>query len=76
MMKVKVVVKFKDKYTSSWHNVDEILTVSEERYKEIERFVKVIIDEKPKGSSKKNNNCREQDTEDIYQRGEDYESEL
>ncbi|MCI8850751.1 MAG: histidine kinase [Erysipelotrichaceae bacterium] len=29
-----------------------------------------------KKSSKKNNNCREQDTEDIYQRGEDYESEL
>ena len=51
-MKVKVVVKFKDKYTSSWHNVDEVLIVSEERYKEIERFVKVIIDEKPKGSEK------------------------
>lgn len=60
MMKVKVVVKFKDKYTSSWHNVDEILTVSEERYKEIERFVKVIIDEKPKGSSKKNNKADSQ----------------
>lgn len=60
MMKVKVVVKFKDKYTSSWHNVDEVLIVSEERYKEIERFVKVIIDEKPKGSSKKNNKADSQ----------------
>lgn len=29
-----------------------------------------------KKSSKKNNNYREQDTEDLYQRGEDYESEL
>ncbi len=60
MMKVKVVVKFKDKYTSSWHYVDEILNVSEERYKEIERFVKVIIDEKTKGSSKKNNKADSQ----------------
>ena len=60
MMKVKVVVKFKDKYTSSWHNVDEILTVSEERYKEIERFVKIKIEEKTKGSSKKNNKADSQ----------------
>lgn len=29
-----------------------------------------------KKSSKKNNNYREQDTKDLYQRGEDYESEL
>lgn len=29
-----------------------------------------------KKSSKKTNNYREQDTEDLYQRGEDYESEL
>ena len=60
MMKDKVVVKFKDKYTSSWQYVDEILNVSEERYKEIERFVKVIIDEKTKGSSKKNNKADSQ----------------
>ncbi len=61
-MKVKVVIRFKDKYTHSWHVVGETLTVSEERYKEIERFVKLLTDEPiKKVSSKKNNKADSQE---------------
>lgn len=63
-MKVKVIIRFKDKYTHSWHEVGEILTVSEERYQEIARFVEVIKDEDTiikKSSSKKNSKADSQD---------------
>lgn len=34
-MKVKVVKKFKDKHTRKIHKVNDVLEVSQERYKEI-----------------------------------------
>lgn len=59
-MKVKVITKFKDKYTHCFHEVNEILNVNELRYNEIAKFVKVIEDEiktdnTRKVSSKKKN---------------------
>lgn len=61
-MKVKVIRKFKDKYTDLWHAVGEKLTVSEERYKEIKRFVMLLNDESfKKVSSRKTNKADSQD---------------
>lgn len=34
-MKVKVLNRFKDKYTGEIHKVDDVLTISKERYEEI-----------------------------------------
>lgn len=58
-MKVIVITKFKDKYTNKWHIVDEILSITAERYEEIKKFVKLINDDvntktSKKTSSKKN----------------------
>lgn len=50
-MKVKVVKKFKDKHTKDLHEVNEILTISKERFEEINStalgvFVKEIKEKK------------------------------
>lgn len=34
-MRVKVLKRYKDKYTHDFHKEDEILTISSERYQEI-----------------------------------------
>ena len=58
-MKVEVITRFKDKYTKMWHNVDDILTnVSEDRYTEIKKFVKVIEDDVDTKTSKKTSSKR------------------
>ena len=58
-MKVIVITRFKDKYTKMWHNVGDILTnVSEDRYAEIKKFVKVIKDDVDTKTSKKTSSKR------------------
>lgn len=52
-MKVIVTTKFKDKYTMLWHEVDDEISVTKERYEEIKSFVK--IKETPKKDDKKAN---------------------
>ena len=53
-MKVEVITRFKDKYTKMWHKVGDVLTnVSEDRYAEIKKFVKVIEDDVDTKTSKK-----------------------
>lgn len=47
-MKVKVITKFKDKYTKLWHEVNDEFTVTEERYEEIKRFVQKLETVEPK----------------------------
>ena len=47
-MKVKVITKFKDKYTKLWHKVNDEFTVTEERYEEIKRFVQKLETVEPK----------------------------
>lgn len=58
-MKVIVKIRFKDQYTKLWHEVDDELIVTEERYTEIKNFVKIKQDDakksKRKMSSKKDN---------------------
>lgn len=49
---VKVLIRFKDKYTKTWHKVDDILQVDQKRYDEIKSFVKVLKNESPKKSKK------------------------
>lgn len=34
-MKVKVIERFRDKYTGKMHEVDDVMTVSKDRYEEI-----------------------------------------
>lgn len=41
-MKVKVITKFKDKYTFVWHEINDNMIVDEKRYKEIKNLVKVV----------------------------------
>ena len=41
-MKVKVIKKFKDKYTKNIHEPDTILTISKKRYEEILETVKFV----------------------------------
>jgi len=50
-MKVKVTQKFKDKYTKTWHEFNEILEVSQDRYLEIKKFVKIEDNNEPKPST-------------------------
>lgn len=58
-MKVIVKTKFKDKYTKMWHYVNDVLTnVSEDRYAEIKKFVKVIEDDVDTKTSKKTSSKR------------------
>ena len=58
-MKVEVITRFKDKYTKMWHNVGAILTnVSEDRYAEIKKFVKVIEGDVDTKTSKKTSSKR------------------
>ena len=58
-MKVIVITRFKDKYTKMWHNVGDVLTnVSEDRYAEIKKFVKVIEDDVDTKTSKKTSSKR------------------
>ena len=38
-MKVKVITKFKDKYSKKWHLVNDEFNVNSERYDEIKNFV-------------------------------------
>ena len=59
-MKVKVITKFKDKYSKKWHNVNDIFNVSAERFEEIKKFVINLPEEhtskgkkKTKGDSQK-----------------------
>lgn len=41
-MKAKVLKKFKDKYSGKFHEVDEIMTLSKERYEEILKVDKLV----------------------------------
>lgn len=41
-MKVKVLEKFRDKYTKRIHKVNDVLEVTEERYKEILQKGKLV----------------------------------
>lgn len=41
-MKVKVLKKFRDKYTKRIHKVNDVLEVTEERYKEILQKGKLV----------------------------------
>lgn len=59
-MKVIVKTKFKDKYTRQWHLVNDVLpNVSDDRYTEIKKFVKVIKDDVDPKTSKKTSSRRE-----------------
>jgi hypothetical protein len=51
MKQLKVIVKkrFLDKYTGVWHNPGEVLTVTDRRYREINRKDNFIeVEKKPK----------------------------
>lgn len=53
-MKVKVLVKFKDKHTGKIHKVDDVLTINEERLAEIQSVdagLVEVIKEKPKNTA-------------------------
>lgn len=47
-MKVKVIDKFRDKYTDEVYEVGKELTVDEKRFKEIEMYVEKIQTKKEK----------------------------
>ena len=51
-MNVKVIKKFKDKYTSEIHKIDEILEVTEKRFAELKDFVEEVKDDEGKDSEK------------------------
>ena len=44
-MKVKVVKKFRDKHTHEYHNAGKILIISKERYEEICKVDKTLVEE-------------------------------
>ncbi|MDF2820191.1 MAG: hypothetical protein K0R15_632 [Clostridiales bacterium] len=51
-MKVKVIKTYKDKHTNDLHKINEILTITDKRFEEINStsfgvFVEEIKDEKP-----------------------------
>lgn len=52
-MKVKVVTKFRDKYTKEVYEVNKILTVSQERYDEIKQWVKLFEETVKKSDRRK-----------------------
>lgn len=44
-MKVKVLKKFRDKYSGEYHKKDKILVISKERYEEICKVDKNLVEE-------------------------------
>lgn len=45
-MKVRVIDIFRDKYTNQVYELNDVLEVDEERFKEIENYVEEIIENK------------------------------
>lgn len=57
-MKVICLVRFKDKNTKCFHEVDDEFSVDQKRYKEIEKYVR--IKEEPKNENNKSSNAEGQ----------------
>lgn len=53
LVQVKVVKRFRDKYTLETYDIDRILNVSEERYKEIKDYVIKLFEERAKKSTRR-----------------------
>ena len=53
IVQVKVIERFKDKYTSEIYEVDRILNVTEERYEEIKKYVIKLFEERAKKSARR-----------------------
>ena len=54
MVKVKVKEVFRDKNTKKVYKLDEIINVSEKRYKEIKEYVEIINEAKKKNNEVEN----------------------
>lgn len=52
-MKVRVVKKFRDKHTSEFHEVGDVLVISKERYKEICEVDKTLVEVEETKKAKK-----------------------
>lgn len=55
MLKVKIVKRFVDKYTNEFYDLNQIIEVTEERYKEINKDLKeyvTLIENKQKEKGK------------------------
>lgn len=52
-MKVKVITKFKDKYSKLWHYVDDEFNVTADRFEEIKKFVIKLPEENTSKGKKK-----------------------
>ena len=53
LVQVKVVKRFRDKYTLETYDIDRILNVSEERYEEIKDYVIKLFEERAKKSTRR-----------------------
>lgn len=51
-MKVKVIESFRDKYTKEIYEIGRILTVTNERYEEIKKYVE-LFEERVKKSTRR-----------------------
>lgn len=52
MIKVKVIKRFRDQYTQEIYEVNRVLNVSEDRYNEIKKYVK-LFEERVKKSTRR-----------------------
>lgn len=57
-MKVIVLIRFKDKNTKCFHEIDDELNIDVKRYEEIKQFVK--IKEEPKSKNNKSSSVKGQ----------------
>ena len=53
-MKVITIVRFKDKNTKRFHEIDDEFSVDQKRYKEIEKYVKIKEDTNNKNNQSSN----------------------
>nr|DAY77400.1 MAG TPA: hypothetical protein [Caudoviricetes sp.] len=53
-MKVITIVRFKDKNTKCFHEIDDEFSVDQKRYKEIEKYVKIKEDPNNKNNQSSN----------------------
>lgn len=53
-MKVITIVRFKDKNTKRFHEIDDEFSVDQKRYKEIEKYVKIKEDPNNKNNQSSN----------------------
>ena len=58
-MKCKVIKRFNDKNTKEFYNLNQVIEVSEERYKEIKQFVNLFEETVKKSDRRKGKELEE-----------------